>query len=96
MGNEFTITGCVDCGEVRVLSRDEPQESAVAYLYGGSAVRMWHYGKHQLILVKTKPERMFLSCQPFDKLFSEHGIASILSFVEGITKDQEASNEPIA
>src|SRR5438034_11292274 len=89
--NEMTLTGCVDCGIVKVLPKEEPVESTAVYLYGGAAVRMWKDldGKHTLILVKAKPERMFLSCQETSKILSEEGVAAILNFIEKIRSDQE-------
>lgn len=94
---EYTLTGCVDCGVTKALPKDEPIESQVAFIYGGTAVRIWKEpDKHSLILVRGKPERVFLSCQPHPKLITEEGIAAILNFVEHIKPEQEVSNVPIS
>jgi hypothetical protein len=88
---EFTVTGCVDCGAMKAMSKDEPKDDSVCYLYGADAVKIWKDtdGKHHVIIVRTKPERVFLSCQPSSKLLTEDGIAAILNFVEHIRSDQE-------
>lgn len=95
---EFTLTGCVDCGTVKAISKEEPLESQVAFIYGGSAVRMWkdQDHKHTLIVVRGKPERIFLSCQPYAKLLTEDGVAAICNFVEHIKPEQEVSNVPVS
>lgn len=94
---KFTLTGCVDCGVVKTMPSDLPEVTQAGYMYGGLAVRMWKNedGKHTMILVKGQIERVFLSCQPWDKLFSPDGIAAILNFVDRIKANQEVSNVPI-
>lgn len=87
---EFTLTGCIDCNVVKALPKDEPKVDA-SFEYGSKAVCMWKDpdNKHHLIIVSTKPERMFLSCQPFDKLLTTDGVSEILNFVANIPKTSE-------
>lgn len=87
---EFTLTGCIDCGAVKALPKDEPKVDA-SFEYGSKAVCMWRDpdNKHHLIIVSTKPERMFLSCQSFDKLLTQDGVSAILNFVANIPKTSE-------
>jgi hypothetical protein len=88
---EFTITSCVDCGVTRAMGKDDPKEELGVYLYGADAVKIWadYDGKHSIIIVRTRPERVFLSCQPSAKLMTADGIAAILNFVEHIKPEQE-------
>lgn len=88
---EFTLTGCIDCGVVKAMPKDEPKEKDACYLYGADAVRIWKDAdsKHHIIIVRSRPERVFLSCQPSSRLLTELGIAAILNFVERITPEQE-------
>lgn len=91
---EFTVTGCIDCGVVKALPKDEPKVADATFVYGADAVRIWFDadGRHHLIVVRTKPERVFLSCQPAAKLLTENGVAAILNFIENIKPEQEVAN----
>lgn len=87
---EMTLTGCIDCGVVKAMSKDLPEVTQAGYVYGGLAVRMWRHDdyKHYMIVVQGKPQRVFLSCQPFSKLLTEEGVAAILNFVERIKEEK--------
>lgn len=93
-GSELVITGCIDCGAVKASGKDALDEAHPAFEFGSLALRMWRDmdGKHYMIMVSTKPERVFLSCQPFAKLTSEDGIAACLNFTERIKPEQEIRN----
>lgn len=95
---EFTVTGCIDCGAVKALPASEISESSPVFSFGSQAVRMWRDidQKHTLVIVAMKPHRVFLTCQPYDKLTTEYGIAAILNFVEHIKPEQEVNNVPIS
>ena len=90
---EFTLTGCIDCGVVKALPKDDPNMEHPSFQYGSAAVKMWKDpdGKHNLIIVTTRPERVFLSCQPYSKLLTENGVAAVLNFVENIPKSSEVA-----
>lgn len=98
MATDFTVTGCIDCNAVKALPANEINEQNPVFMFGGAALKMWRDmdQKHHLIVVSTRPERVFLSCQPFAKLCSEDGIAAILNFVERIKPEQELKDEPVA
>jgi len=74
------------------MQKDLPEVTQAGYMYGGLAVRMWRHEdfRHYMIVVAGKPQRVFLSCQPFSKLLTEDGVAAILNFVERIKPEQES------
>lgn len=88
---DFVATGCVDCGFVTARPKQEPITGSPNFEYGASAVRIWREpdNKHHLIVVSTKPERVFLSCQHPDKLLTSDGVAAILNFVANIPEKSE-------
>jgi hypothetical protein len=88
----FTLTSCVDCGITKALGKDELTVASVAFRYGSEAIKIWKYDKHHVIVVNSRPERVFLSCQESQKLWSDEGIAAILNFVEHIKPEQEVAS----
>ena len=91
---DLIFTGCVDCGLLLTQEKASIEESHAIFSFGNAAVKMWRQkdDRHHLIQVHGKPTRLFLSCQPFSKLLTEHGVAAILNFTEAIKPEQEVKN----
>lgn len=88
---DFVATGCVDCGYVTARPKGEPKTGSPDFKYGDAAVKIWREpdNKHYLVIVSTRPERVFMSCQPPEKLLTSDGVAAILSLVANITESME-------